>query len=193
MRRTVLISLLASCLASLALSVAVATTFYRWVDADGIVHYSDRPAPGSKKIEVEDSRPAGAGSSANSAASLPRAKSAGAAPAIAAPYTSCEILRPSAEQTLVNVWSVTVELDLQPELRPGDSVVLQYDGSPAADQPPRGTSFVLTSVVRGAHNVAAKVVDLSGRTVCQSGAVTFYVRQPSVLSPTSPLRRPKTS
>jgi hypothetical protein len=189
MRRTVLISLLASCLASLAFSVAVATTFYRWVDADGIVHYSDRPAPGSKKIEVEDSRPA----AANSAASLPRAKNAAAAPAIAAPYTSCEILHPSAEQTLVNVWSVTVELDLQPELRPGDSVVLQYDGNPAADQPPRGTSFVLTSVVRGAHNIAAKVVDLSGRTVCQSGAVTFYVRQPSVLSPTSPLRRPKTS
>jgi hypothetical protein len=188
MRRTVLTLFLAVVAATLAVNVVVATTFYRWVDADGVVHYSDRPAPGSKKIEVEDARPSG---TAGNASSRPRAAPATAASSNNEPYSACEVLRPAAEQTLVNVQSVTVELSLEPQLRQGDSVSLLLDGSAVADQPKNTTNFVLAPVFRGTHSVAAKVVDLSGRTVCQTSAVTFYVRQPSVLAPANPQRPQK--
>jgi Domain of unknown function (DUF4124) len=29
-----------------------ATTLYRWVDAQGVVHYSDTPQPGAQKLQI---------------------------------------------------------------------------------------------------------------------------------------------
>ena len=43
---------LAFTLMSLACSVALATTVYRWVDEQGVVHYSDQPHPNADKIQV---------------------------------------------------------------------------------------------------------------------------------------------
>jgi hypothetical protein len=52
------------------------------------------------------------------------------------------------------------------------------------------SEFSLNSVFRGAHQLAVKIEDASGATLCQSQGVPFYVRQASVLAPNSPLLRP---
>ena len=33
---------------------------YRWVDKDGVVHYSDRPEPGAEEVQLPEYRPSSA-------------------------------------------------------------------------------------------------------------------------------------
>src|SRR5262252_10689165 len=40
-------------LISFACSVALATTVYKWVDENGVVHYSDQPHPNAEKVHVQ--------------------------------------------------------------------------------------------------------------------------------------------
>ena len=59
-------------------SVTLAATVYRWVDDDGVVHYSDQPHPNAEKMQVHaaqsykpsalDTPAAGGGGGANPAA-----------------------------------------------------------------------------------------------------------------------------
>jgi hypothetical protein len=39
-------------LMSLACSVVLAATVYKWTDEDGVVHYSDQPHPNAEKVPV---------------------------------------------------------------------------------------------------------------------------------------------
>jgi hypothetical protein len=39
-------------LASAGIAVAQTKTTYRWVDAQGVVHYSDTPQPGAQVIQL---------------------------------------------------------------------------------------------------------------------------------------------
>ena len=39
---------------SLACSAVLAATVYKWVDDDGVVHYSDQPHPNAQKLQVHD-------------------------------------------------------------------------------------------------------------------------------------------
>ena len=38
---------------SLMSGVAMAATVYKWVDAQGVIHYSDQPHPEAKQIDVQ--------------------------------------------------------------------------------------------------------------------------------------------
>ena len=59
--RTLLFTLI-----SLACSLALAATVYKWVDENGVVHYSDQPHPNAQKVQLKaaqtykDSSPASA-------------------------------------------------------------------------------------------------------------------------------------
>ena len=46
--RTLLFTLM-----SLACTVALAATVYKWVDEDGVVHYSDQPHENAQKVELK--------------------------------------------------------------------------------------------------------------------------------------------
>jgi hypothetical protein len=160
-------------------TAALATT-YRWVDADGVVHYSDTPGPGAKKID------------------LPEAQTyrAPPAPAVSAPavsvkpgtYQSCAIAQPASEATLFETESVTVSVSLQPGLRTGDTLNVSFDGRIIAPSAPDALDFRVSPIDRGAHTVSVTVRDADNKAVCTSVPITFYVRQPSVLTPQSPLR-----
>ena len=41
------------CVLLRAAGSALATTLYRWVDAQGVVHYSDTPQPGAQEIQIQ--------------------------------------------------------------------------------------------------------------------------------------------
>jgi hypothetical protein len=157
-----------------------ATTTYRWVDAQGVVHYSDTPQPGAQKLEIAPAQtfqPSPASTAQTQAA--PSAAGADA-------YTTCVITQPEAQQTLFAPDSVPVSVQLAPTLRPGDHVQVTYDGQMVAPTDDSGVNFQIDMPIRGQHTVAANVTDGSGRTLCTAPAVTFFVRRPSVLSPQSP-------
>lgn len=155
------------------------TTVYRWVDAQGIVHYSDQPHPNAQKLEISgaqtfSSLPAGATSSTSAPVATP---SSGPA------YDSCSIAQPGDQQMLMNVYQATAVVQTSPALRPNDQVHLFVDGKQMQGS---GTSFTFP-VDRGQHSVQAVIEDGAGQIVCETSSVTFFVHQPSVQNPHNPV------
>ena len=151
---------------------------YKWTDADGVVHYSDRPQPGATEVDLgKYSAPQG-----NSLVRkpLPRRpdKTASDEPGVFR-YTSLSIASPAAEETLWNIEAVlNVSVALSPALQSGHRLRVYFDGTP---QDVSGTSFQLQEVYRGAHNLQAEVVDETGKVLIRSQPSRFYVQQTSVL------------
>lgn len=168
--------------ASGAVAQTTTTTLYRWVDSDGIVHYSDRPQPGAQIIHIQ-------GAQTYSAPALPKTDTSKASerPLEPSPYQSCAIVEPGQESTFANPENVPISVRVSPALRQGDQLEVTVDG--AALQPTGGgLQYQLTAPDRGAHTVTAAVRDADGKAVCQAAAVTFSVQRTSLLSPQSPLR-----
>ena len=171
------------CLAS---TVALATTVYKWIDENGVVHYSDQPHANAQKLQVQGVQTYSAGAS-----SLPAAGAAPESrPASANPYQGCVIAQPLNEQNLPNAQSVFVRVQTDPLPRQGDRIYMVMDGQALNGGNATGMSFNVTPIERGAHTVQAQVKDSTGQVLCQTPPVTFYVHQPNLLSPGPPKVNP---
>ena len=170
-------------LMSLACTVAMSTTVYKWVDENGVTHYSDQPHENAQKVEVQ----------APQTYSAPPLRSTVAAPkaaqsAATQPYRRCALTQPANDETFVNAYSVAASVVLEPPQRQGDQVLIVLDGQRMPGLPTTGTQFTISPVDRGEHSLQALVQDSSGQVVCRTASVTFQVHQPSVQSPTNPVR-----
>jgi len=172
-------------LISLVCSLAIAGTVYKWVDEDGVVHYSDQPHPNAQKLQLKDVQTYKALPVQNS-----NSNAAANAPASAAPsgYQGCAIVQPTDSQEFANIDSLTVVVETDPKLRAGDQVFVTYDGQPLNGSSATGGQFVISPVDRGQHTLQAVVRSSDGTVVCQSPGVTFSVHQPSLLNPASPIK-----
>src|SRR5579872_6746140 len=87
------------------------TTVYKWVDAQGVVHYSDQPHPNAQKLEIQ-------GAQTFSALPLPQSPSAPVAqapqPSSATGYDTCSIAQPTDQQMLMNVYQATAVVQTSP-------------------------------------------------------------------------------
>ncbi len=163
----------------LAAGLAVAAGAYRWVDEDGVVHYSDVPREGAVYVDLS-------GYSATTGARIgpqqDRAATSDPEPAPADQpfeYQSIEIVSPAAEETLWNIeGTLSVSLALQPGLQQGHQVRVYFDGEPRIVP---GTSFTIDEVWRGVHNIQAEVIDATGRLMIRSQPNRFYVQQNSII------------
>ncbi len=167
-------------------ALATATTIYKWVDENGVTHYSDQPHPGAQKIQVQAAQTykASAAQVRSSAAPPPPPKSG------AAPTYTCSVSRPAPQEMFQNTDVVPASVHVDPALRAGDHLLVTLDGAAVPATVTPDAAFTLTAVFRGAHQLAARIEDASGATLCQATTVPFYVRQASVLAPNSPLLRP---
>jgi hypothetical protein len=176
-----------SALASLCLLCTTAladngpTTVYKWVDAQGVVHYSDQPHPNAQKLEVR-------GAQTFSSLPVPQGSSStpAEAPTSGPAYDNCSITQPADQQMLMNVYNTTAVVQTSPPLRAGDQVHLFVDGKQIQGS---STSFSFP-VFRGQHSVQAIIEDSTGQIVCETASVTFFVHQPSVQNPANPLAHP---
>ena len=154
---------------------------YKWVDEDGITHYSDRPREGAEVLELSEyTRTTGA-----QIYRAPRAAAEDGAtsPAEEAPfkYESFAVASPGAEETLWNIEGVlNVSLALSPGLQSGHRVRVYFDGQPRMVN---GTSFQIEEVWRGVHNIQAEVIDETGKLMIRSRTNRFYVQQSTVNIP----------
>src|SRR5262245_55426506 len=82
---------------------ATAATTYKWVDKDGVTHYSDRPAPGAEKIEVQEAQTFQAPRPATTA--RPTTQRAGGAEIALAAYDKLDLWKPENDETLSNIGS----------------------------------------------------------------------------------------
>ncbi|MEO0997514.1 MAG: DUF4124 domain-containing protein, partial [Pseudomonadota bacterium] len=162
---------------------------YRWVDENGVVHYSDRPVAGAERIDIDTDRgsgnrtqiapPAAPGSSAGTAAQ-PAAANA-PVPTTRPQYQALDLIRPLQGETLWNTGStLTVSLRVTPSLAPGDRIRLIYDGQQLSGLPTDQLDIQLDEVYRGEHTIQAEIENIDGDTLIQSSVRTFYVRQNSI-------------
>jgi hypothetical protein len=174
-------------LAGLAISLAAASQeIYRWVDKDGVVHFSDQPgAPNAELITVlapNISESQEAPSAAVASRSEPRDREF-------APYESLVIVSPTPEQVFFGADAVvTASAELGGRLRPEHSLVFYLNGN-RREASGLGTEFA--NLARGSYTLRASVLDQSGQPVISSEQISFHVRQPSINSPQSPQARPK--
>jgi hypothetical protein len=155
----------------------VSAEAYRWVDSDGVVHYSDRPEPGAEEVELPEANTTTVRRYANTARPSSRTEqnkdtndSVG--------YASLEIAAPAAEETLWNIEGVlNVSVALSPALQPGHQLRVTLDGK---TQSTSGMSLTIQEVYRGVHNLQAEIVNQDGKSLIRSKSVRFYVQQNSV-------------
>jgi hypothetical protein len=164
-------------LGSLAVaSVAFATTYVR-VEKDGTKTYSDRPLPGGQPVEIEPAQTYTAPPSPVHSDSNLTAEQRLLREMDDFSYRSCR-LSPENDATFTNPQNVPIAVQLDPGLRPGDSVTLTIDGRVIAN----ATSYVLQPADRGSHSVQVTVKDRFGRVLCNASS-SFHVMRPSLNSP----------
>lgn len=171
-------------LISLAATVAFATTIYKWVDENGVIHYSDQPHPNATKLQVS-----GVQTYSSSAASVP-APNLGSEEKAPNPYRGCVIAQPLDQQNLPNAQSVFIRVQSDPLPRPADRVYITMDGQNLNSGEPTGLSFNVTPIERGSHTVQAQIRGSSQDVLCQTPVVTFYVQQPNLFSPAASQGQP---
>lgn len=162
---------------------AQAEEVWRWVDDNGVVHYSDRPRPGAERVELN---PAQTYTPPPAPVRPARPQSEQPDPAAAPGYTGLRVISPAAGETLWNIGGqLNVQLDVQPGLAPGHTLRVTLDGQ-RVETPAGATQFTLNEVYRGEHTISASVMDAQGRELVASEPVTFYVQQASLQNPNRP-------
>ena len=158
-------------------STAVVAEAYRWVDENGVVHYSDRPHPGAEEMELPDANVATTRRAYQLPATDASAEDAGTDEPFE--YESIDVTAPGPEETLWNIEGVlNVTVSLTPGLQPGHQVRAYFDGGQG--QVVQGTNFQLQQVWRGVHNIQVEVVDETGKLMIRSRPNRFYVQQNTV-------------
>jgi hypothetical protein len=160
---------------------AAATTTYKWVDKNGVTHYSDRPAPGAEKIEVQEAQTFQAPRPATRATTQ---RTTGNPNVSLAAYDKLDLWKPENDETLQNIGTMLdVRLRLEPELQPGHAIWLYLDSKRVDGLPQSGEAFAVPNVFRGTHTLHAIVADPDGKPLARSQTITFHVQQSSLNSP----------
>jgi Domain of unknown function (DUF4124) len=163
-----------------AACAADAAVIYKWTDADGVVHYSDQAVPGAEKIVTSSGSRNGI---ALGSARAPSSAAAGNKAASRFDFAAFAIESPAKEQSFFGDEVIPVRLRLEPELMVNQTISWYLNGAPLTDQPPTSRSFTLQSLPRGTYQISATITDTVTGESQNSDGVTFYVKQPSELSP----------
>jgi len=167
-------------LLSIVSVAALSTTVYKWVDENGVTHYSDQPHENAEKVQLAQPQTYSAPRTSN------RPQQATPEKPPSNTYSSCDVVQPANDQTFPNATTVTTAVQVSPGTQSGDQVVLLLDGTRVPNFPPGGGAITLNGIERGTHSLQATVQDSNGKVLCQSANVSFTVLQPSVLNPANP-------
>jgi len=185
--RTALLILIALATSGLS-GAAAAADIWKWVDANGVTHYSDQPVQGAVKVEVRAGNVSQSSSGNVASPASSAASDSNAAPA----YVDFEIYRPESNESIINTGGqVGVEIRVNPDVQPLHEVSLYLDGKLVTGFPRNTLSYTLTEVPRGVHSVIAVLTDQYGKRLQETSPVGFNVRQESIANPpVGPTLRP---
>lgn len=155
---------------------------YKWTDSDGVVHYSDQPVPGAEKIFTAGS-PSTPGSVASARSASPELPGPRKNVPAGLNYSQLAITSPAPEQSFFGDEVISVHLAVEPALKPDQIITWHLNGRQLDDVGPAATQFSLPHLDRGTYAIAATVADPTTGESSSTDSVTFYVRQPSSLSP----------
>ncbi len=158
-------------LLSLLISLGAQAEIYRWVDAEGRVHFSDQRAPGAEKLDVQ---------SGFVKKTEPETLPGPVSPDEFYPglYTRIDLLNPTGDQTLTDpAQGVPVSLHLEPALREGHQLRLLIDDQVMVlDR--NQTQLRLKGLEAGRHRLQLQVWGEGDRVVSQSAPRIFELHLP---------------
>ncbi len=154
---------------------AWSATVYKWVDDNGVTHFSDQPNPKAEKLTIAGAQTYGA-----QAAAVAAPPPTAAAPPVATPV--CLIDTPASGQVFVDAFSISGHVTLA-RLGDGSQAALRLDGVDISALLGPSGSFEVSQVERGDHTLSLQVTDNRGEVTCQANAVTFSIRQRSSVAP----------
>ena len=160
----------------LLLPVAGTAQIYKTTDEQGNVSYSDTPPAGASSEQLElppvNTTPP--------PPELPETRSRPVPEEPAVTDYTVTITSPPNETTIpMGPGNFSVSASVNPSPTPGKLLQLYVDGKPWGD-PQAATSWALTNVFRGAHDLTVGVVDAEGEQLTSSEPVRVYVLRPSV-------------
>lgn len=170
--RPILLILLLCCLPLIATAGV-----YKWIDADGTVHYSDTPREGAEEIHVAPPQTYTPGPMPSFS---PRPEVPEPAPA----YTRFELTAPADDATVRdNTGAVSVSFSIEPVLKvdQGHRLVVLLDGQ--AGTPGQATTVTLENVDRGTHSLQGQIIDAAGRVLISSPSIKVHVHRQTVMTP----------
>ncbi|EGV18037.1 DUF4124 domain-containing protein [Thiocapsa marina] len=150
-------------------SQAASAEIFRWVDADGRTHFSDRRPPDAAVQRVLPD-------TGQAAPPEPGAVSAGDTP-FPGPYTAFEILAPTSGDVLIqSTDSLEIDLRLEPDLFEGHQLEILLDDRPVPVES-AATRFQIQGVGFEAHRIQARVQDALGTVVAATPSLELELRQ----------------
>lgn len=177
---------------SMAVSwAASAQAVWKYVDSQGVTHYTDQPVAGAQKIELRSGNAATAAEATAQSSNGPASTRTRNQPL----YQLFQIIRPTDQESVVNTGGlVQVSMELSPGLTTGHSIALFLDGQQVKDYPASALGYDLQNVERGTHTLVGAIIDENDRRVAETSKVTFFVKQKSIAvqPPVGPGVRPST-
>jgi hypothetical protein len=149
---------------------------YKWVDKDGVVHYSNKPpTDDAKPAKLPPLQTYKGGTTPN----LSKYDKPTSGKPAAGGSAQIDVVTPTREETFRGgERTVPVGVVVTPALAEGQRLIYLLDGTPQASPTP-DTSFALTNVERGSHTVSVTLIDASGNQLGSSAPVTFHVKPPT--------------
>jgi hypothetical protein len=135
---------------------------YKWKDADGNTHYTDRKPAETDQFEIVPELVIRAGGRDPLAPQAPYEQFIISSPA------ENEIIRSSGD-------AVDVSVDITPPLTEDNFLQLYVDGSKAGDKT-KTTRLTIQQLGKGIHRLSAEIVDDSDAVVMSAGTVSFEFR-----------------
>lgn len=176
------ILILASCLLAFASQAQESRKeLWTWKDANGVVHFSDTPGPGAKRVDLVVPGPPSGNATAPAPATAATVTQPPAAPATT--YNLLEIWQPENGASFFDADStVNVRIRTEPAVAEGDSLRLFLDGM-RLDGANNQLEYTLENLDRGTHSITATIRDAKGVEKIRSQPVVFYMKQNTIIAP----------
>lgn len=164
---------------------------FRWVDKEGVTHFSDTPPSDPKINAVEvnnldlspssETTPGNPSGNTEPSPSMPIAGGTTGSSTQTVTYESLVFLSPTDKETYNDPeGKISIALKVTPSLGEKDAIQVFLDGN-ALGKPEKATQYNLTNLERGQHELYAAVVNDQGAVLLKSNSITFSLFRPSAL------------
>jgi hypothetical protein len=159
-------------------AVAAHAGFYKGLDEDGNVVYSDKPFENSEKITPP------AITVMDPTKVKPKAEAVEEQAPAEFKYTQFDIIDPKNEQTIWNEPDLYVKVKLTPALNTAEkhNIWLLMDGKPLVKNS-QSLSLPIGRADRGTHQIQAQVRDKDGKIIVRTRPIIVYIKHTSVPKP----------
>lgn len=164
-------------LCSLTLQASDVDEVYRWIDKNGVLHYSDKQINGAEKIRINVA-PSNKVNTPPPSDSATPTKPMPVAEKSNTKYQA-NISSPEHDSTIFdNNGNISVVTDITPAFEDGQTLQLLVDGTPVGEKH-QSTTLLATNMDRGSHSLQVQLIDKNGKIIASSQIITVHLRRAS--------------